>query len=202
MKFILPPLPYSMDALEPFLSRRTIEFHYGKHHATYVENVNKLVQDSYFQDSNLEDIIKHADGALFNNAAQAWNHTFYWNCFSPDGGGIPEGVLAEKINHAFGSFDEFKTKFAIAATSLFGSGWVWLVENKDKSLEIFSTSNAGNPLRFDKNPLITCDVWEHAYYLDRQNRRADYVVEFWDKIDWGAAAERLQHKKIEAYQKA
>ena len=137
----------------------------------------------------------HSDGNLYNNAAQAWNHDFYWHCFSPKGGGMPNGVLAEKIEKDFGSFDEFKTKFAIAATSLFGSGWIWLVENNDGRLEIFPTANADNPLRFGRNPILVCDVWEHAYYLDKQNRRTEYVNEFWDKIDWDAATARLKNCK-------
>ena len=196
MIFTLPPLPYPTDALEPFLSKKTIEYHYGKHHASYIENTNKLIRDTHFKDcKNLEDIVLHSDGSLYNNAAQAWNHDFYWHCFSPTGGGMPDGVLAEKIEKDFGSFDEFKTKFAIAATSLFGSGWIWLVENHDGKLEIFSAANADNPLRFGRNPILVCDVWEHAYYLDKQNRRAEYVNEFWDKIDWNAATARLKNVK-------
>ncbi|MBR5784062.1 MAG: superoxide dismutase [Bacteroidales bacterium] len=194
MNFTLPPLPYATDALEPFLSKRTVEYHYGKHHAAYIENTNKYVRDTHFQNSNnLEELVLHADGILFNNAAQAWNHTFYWHCFSPTGGGMPTGTLANRIDRDFGSFDEFKTKFAIAATSLFGSGWVWLVEKTDGKLEILPTANAENPLRFERNPILTCDVWEHAYYLDKQNRRAEYVNEFWDKVDWKAAEKRLKH---------
>lgn len=196
MTFTLPPLPYATDALEPFLSKKTVEYHYGKHHAAYIENTNKLIRDTHFKDcKNLEDIVLHSDGNLYNNAAQAWNHDFYWHCFSPTGGGMPNGVLAEKIEKDFGSFDEFKTKFAIAATSLFGSGWVWLVENSDGKLEIFPTANSDNPLRFGRNPILVCDVWEHAYYLDKQNRRAEYVNEFWDKIDWSSATNRLNNSK-------
>ena len=196
MTFTLSPLPYATDALEPFLSKKTVEYHYGKHHAAYIENTNKLIRDTHFKDcKNLEDIVLHSDGNLYNNAAQAWNHDFYWHCFSPTGGGMPNGVLAEKIEKDFGSFDEFKTKFAIAATSLFGSGWVWLVENSDGKLEIFPTANADNPLRFGRNPILVCDVWEHAYYLDKQNRRAEYVNEFWDKIDWSSATNRLKNGK-------
>ncbi len=197
MAFTLPPLPYPADALEPFLSKKTVEYHYGKHHAAYIENTNKLMRDSYFKDSkSLEEIILHSNGSLYNNAAQAWNHNFYWHCFAAAGGGMPTGILAHKIEKDFGSFDEFKTKFAIAATSLFGSGWVWLVENSDGKLEIFPTANADNPLRFGRNPILVCDVWEHAYYLDKQNRRAEYVNEFWDKIDWNAATERLKNRKL------
>ena len=196
MTFTLPPLPYATDALEPFLSKKTVEYHYGKHHAAYIENTNKLIRDTHFKDcKNLEDIVLHSDDNLYNNAAQAWNHDFYWHCFSPKGGGMPNGVLAEKIEKDFGSFDEFKTKFAIAATSLFGSGWIWLVENNDGRLEIFPTANADNPLRFGRNPILVCDVWEHAYYLDKQNRRTEYVNEFWDKIDWDAATARLKNCK-------
>lgn len=196
MTFTLPPLPYATDALEPFLSKKTVEYHYGKHHATYIENTNKLMRDTHFKDcKTLDDIVLYSDGSLYNNAAQAWNHNFYWHCFSPKGGGMPNGVLAEKIEKDFGSFDEFKTKFAIAATSLFGSGWIWLVENNDGRLEIFPTANADNPLRFGRNPILVCDVWEHAYYLDKQNRRTEYVNEFWDKIDWDAATARLKNCK-------
>ena len=196
MTFTLPPLPYATDALEPFLSKKTVEYHYGKHHAAYIENTNKLMRDTHFKDcKTLDDIVLYSDGSLYNNAAQAWNHDFYWHCFSPKGGGMPNGVLAEKIEKDFGSFDEFKTKFAIAATSLFGSGWIWLVENNDGRLEIFPTANADNPLRFGRNPILVCDVWEHAYYLDKQNRRTEYVNEFWDKIDWDAATARLKNCK-------
>ena len=196
MTFTLPPLPYPTDALEPFISKKTVEYHYGKHHAAYIENTNKLISNGHFKNcKSLEELILHASGSLYNNAAQAWNHDFYWHCFSPSGGGAPDAILSQRIDNDFGSFDEFKTKFAIAATTLFGSGWVWLVENSDGKLEIFPTSNADNPLRFGRNPILVCDVWEHAYYLDKQNRRAEYVNEFWDKIDWKAAVARLKNGK-------
>mgnify|MGYP002519308418 CR=1 FL=1 len=157
-----------------------------------VENTNKLVRDTPFKDNkSLENIILHADGPLYNNAAQAWNHDFYWHCFAANGGGMPHGKLAERIDKCFGSFDEFKTKFAIAATSLFGSGWIWLVENGDGTLEIFPTANADNPLRYGRNPILTCDVWEHAYYLDYQNRRADSLNSLWDIIDWSVIGSRF-----------
>jgi superoxide dismutase, Fe-Mn family len=190
MAIELPALPYAMDALEPFISKRTMEFHYGKHHQTYVTNINKLVVGTEFEKATLEDMIKKASGGIFNNAAQVWNHTFYWNCFKPKGGGEPKGKLAEDINKTFGSFTAFKEKFIAASTTLFGSGWSWLVKKADGTLEIVQESNAGNPLRNGNTPLLTCDVWEHAYYLDYQNRRPDYVNTFWDYIDWDTVAKR------------
>lgn len=191
MAIELPKLPYNMDALEPFITKRTMEFHYGKHHQGYVNNINKLIVGTEFEKASLEDIIKKASGGIYNNGAQVWNHTFYWNCFKPKGGGEPVGPLAHAINTAFGSFEQFKQKFSAAGTSLFGSGWAWLVKKDDGSLEIIPESNAGNPLRNGHTPLLTCDVWEHAYYLDYQNRRADYVTSFWDYIDWDAIAKRF-----------
>ena len=191
MAFELPKLPYAMDALEPFISKQTIEFHYGKHHQAYVNNLNNLVTGTEFENASLEEIVKKATGGIFNNGAQIWNHTFYWNCLKPKGGGIPEGKLAEAINHSFGSFEEFKQKFTVAAATLFGSGWAWLVKNDNGSLAIVQESNAGNPIRNGLTPLLTCDVWEHAYYIDQQNKRPDYISAFWNLVDWDAVSGRL-----------
>jgi superoxide dismutase, Fe-Mn family len=185
----LPKLPYEPKALEPVISAKTIEFHYGKHHQAYVNNLNKLLPGSPFEKASLEEIIKKAEGGIFNNGAQVWNHTFYWESFSPKGGGEPKGKLMEAIEESFGSFAKFKEEFSQAAATLFGSGWAWLVLNEDGKLEIHKESNAGNPMRSGKKPLLTCDVWEHAYYLDYQNRRPDYIESFWKLVDW---------KKIEA----
>lgn len=184
MAFELPPLPYKMDALEPFISMRTLEFHYGKHHQGYVNNLNKLVPDSEFSGASLEDIIKKATGGLFNNGAQVWNHTFYWNCLSPQGGGEPTGTAQDAIVESFGSFTDFKEEFTKAAATLFGSGWAWLVKDGQGKLKIVQESNAGNPLKNGMTPLLTCDVWEHAYYLDKQNRRPDYIADFWNLVNW------------------
>ena len=187
----LPKLPYAIDALEPHISKRTIEFHYGKHHQAYVNNLNNLLPGTEFENSSLEEIIKKASGGIFNNGAQIWNHTFYWNCLNPDGGGIPKGKLAEAINQSFGSFEEFKQKFSTAATTLFGSGWAWLVKKQNGALEIIQESNAGNPLKNGHTPLLTCDVWEHAYYLGYQNRRPDYIKGFWTILDWEVISKRF-----------
>ncbi|HOX80522.1 MAG TPA: superoxide dismutase [Bacteroidales bacterium] len=191
MKHELPPLPWAKNALEPYISQQTIEFHYGKHHQTYVNNLNNLIVGTPFENSNLEDIILRAEGGIFNNGAQVWNHTFYWNCLMPNGRSEPMGRLGEAIKRDFGSFEAFKENFTSAAVSLFGSGWAWLVKNPHGHLEIIQESNAGNPLRWGKTPLLACDVWEHAYYLDKQNRRADYVADFWKIIHWNAVEERL-----------
>lgn len=180
----LPELPYAMNALEPHISAETLEFHYDKHHATYVNNLNKLVPGSEFESASLEDIIRNASGGLFNNAAQVWNHTFYWNCLSPEGGGKPEGELAAAIDKTFGDLETFKQNFTESAVKNFGSGWTWLVKNPNGTLEIMSTSNAGNPLTEDKKPLLTCDVWEHAYYIDYRNARPKYVEAFWNLVNW------------------
>jgi Fe-Mn family superoxide dismutase len=191
MAFELPKLPYKMDALEPHISKSTLEFHYGKHHNAYVTNLNKLVPGTEFENASLEEIIMKSEGGIFNNAAQVWNHTFYWNCLSPDGGGEPTGELLESINEAFGSYESFKDQFSKAAATLFGSGWAWLVKNAEGKLSIVQESNAGNPLRAGLTPLLTCDVWEHAYYVDKQNRRPDYINDFWNLVDWNAVAARL-----------
>jgi len=184
MEHKLPQLPYAMNALEPHISAETLEYHYGKHHQTYVTNLNNLVKGSEFEDLTLEAIIMKAKGGVFNNAAQIWNHSFYWTCLSPNGGGKPGGALAKAIDKAFGSFDEFKEKFSKTAVTTFGSGWAWLVQNSDGALEIVSTSNAGTPITEGKNALLTCDVWEHAYYIDYRNRRPDYVNAFWNLVNW------------------
>ncbi|HTX89242.1 MAG TPA: superoxide dismutase [Bacteroidales bacterium] len=191
MNHELPKLPYALNALEPYISQRTLEFHYGKHHQAYVTNLNKLIAGTEFENKSLEDIIRKASGGIFNNGAQVWNHTFYWNCMKPKGGGEPQGKLAEALLKGFGSFSEFKEKFSNAAATLFGSGWAWLVKKPDGTLEITQESNAGNPLRTGLTPLLTCDVWEHAYYLDKQNLRPAYIADFWNLVDWNAVASRV-----------
>lgn len=191
MSFTLPELPYAKDALEPHISKETLEYHYGKHHQAYVTNLNNLVPGTVFEGKSLEDIIKTSTDGIFNNAAQVWNHTFYWNCLSPNGGGEPTGELADKINAAFGSFDEFKKEFSQKAITTFGSGWAWLVKDKDGSLKITSTSNAGCPLTEGQTPLLTCDVWEHAYYVDYRNARPQYVEIFWNLVNWDFVASNL-----------
>ncbi len=191
MEHKLTPLPYSMEALEPTISRETLEYHYGKHHQTYVTNLNKLIIDTEFVDMSLEEIIMKSSDGIFNNAAQVFNHTFYWNCLAPNAGGEPKGKIAEAINHEFGSFDSFKEKFSQKAITTFGSGWAWLVKNKDGKLEIVSTSNAGNPLTDGKKPLLTCDVWEHAYYIDYRNARPKYVEKYWDLVNWDFVSSNL-----------
>ena len=187
----LPPLPYAKDALEPPVSRETLEFHHDKHHAAYVNKLNDLIGGTEFQDVSLEEVVQRATGGIFNNGAQAWNHDFYWKCLSPDGGGEPSGALAEAIDGSFGSFADFKKAFTEAATGLFGSGWVWLVQGRDGGLEIRDAGNAGNPLTEGKKPLLTCDVWEHAYYIDHRNARPKYVEAFWQVVNWDFVAEQL-----------
>ena len=189
MAFELPPLPYAKDALEPVISAETIEYHYGKHHQTYVTNLNKLTEGTEQADKSLEELIKTASGGVFNNAAQVWNHSFYWNCLSPNGGGEPGGDLAQAIDAAFGSFAAFKEAFNTSAATNFGSGWTWLVKNADGGLEIVNTSNAGNPLTDGKTPLLTVDVWEHAYYIDYRNARPKYLEEIWKIVNWDFVAQ-------------
>ncbi|MBL6962936.1 MAG: superoxide dismutase [Bacteroidetes bacterium] len=191
MSFELPKLPYGSDDLEPVISAKTISFHYGKHHQAYVNNLNKLIAGTEFENMDLEYIILNSDAGLFNNAAQVWNHTFYWEGFVPQGGGKPSGKLAEMIDDSFGSFDLFKEKFSNAAATQFASGWAWLVLNKEGKLEIVKTANAANPLTDGLKPLLTCDVWEHAYYLDYQNRRPDYISAFWKLVNWEMVNSRL-----------
>jgi Fe-Mn family superoxide dismutase len=192
MEHPLPDLPYAKDALDPHISAETIDYHYGKHHKAYVDNLNKLILGTEFENRPLEDIIKSANGGIFNNAAQAWNHTFYWNCLSPKGGGDPAGDLANAITKQFGSFAQFKEKFTNAAVTLFGSGWAWLVKNSDGSLSIETTGNAGTPLKEGKKALLTCDVWEHAYYIDYRNARAKYVEAFWNLVNWDFVTANLK----------
>jgi superoxide dismutase, Fe-Mn family len=183
MEHTLPPLPYAMDALAPTISQETLEYHYGKHHATYVTNLNNLIKGTEFENLSLEEIIKKSSGGIFNNAAQVWNHTFYWNGLKPQGGGAPTGKVADGINAKWGSFDKFKEEFNKSALGNFGSGWTWLVQKGD-ALEIVNTSNAGTPLTTDAKALLTCDVWEHAYYIDYRNARAKYVEAFWNLVNW------------------
>ncbi len=191
MAFELPALPYAKNALEPHISEETLEYHYGKHHNTYVVNLNNLIAGTDFENQSLEDIIKNSDGGIFNNAAQVWNHTFYWNCLSPNGGGEPTGALADAINAKFGSFEQFKKDFSDACVTNFGSGWTWLVKNGSGELEIVKTSNAGCPLTDGLTPLMTCDVWEHAYYIDYRNARPSYVEAFWNLVNWDFVASNL-----------
>lgn len=188
MAFELPPLPYSRDALAPHLSAVTLDFHYGKHHQTYVANLNNLVHGTEFEGLPLEEVVKKSSGGIFNNAAQIWNHTFYWNSLSPSGGGQPIGALAAAIDTKFGSYLAFQEEFAKCAVTTFGSGWAWLVKNADGSLALVSTSNAGSPLTTGQVPLLTCDVWEHAYYIDYRNARPKYLEAFWALVNWEFAA--------------
>ena len=191
MEHKLKALPYSMESLEPIISRETLEYHYGKHHQAYVTNLNKLIVGTEFENLSLEEIIMKSSGGIFNNAAQVFNHTFYWNCLAPKAGGEPSGKIAELINKEFGSFADFKEKFSKAAITTFGSGWAWLVQDKDGKLEIVSTSNAGTPMTDSKKPLLTCDVWEHAYYIDYRNARPGYVEKFWNLVNWDFVSSNL-----------
>ena len=185
MAIELPALPYSRDALQPHISEETIDFHYGKHHKSYVDKLNGQIEGTDMADQSLEDIVRGADGGVFNNAAQIWNHTFYWNCLSPAGGGEPGGALADAITSSFGSFDAFKEQFTDSAVTNFGSGWTWLVKNGDGSLAIVNTGNADTPLTDDSvTPLLTVDVWEHAYYIDYRNARPAYMDAFWALVNW------------------
>ncbi len=189
----LPELPYAMDALQPHISKETLEFHYGKHHNAYVTNLNNLVPGTEFESLSLEEIIKKASvGGIFNNAAQVWNHSFYWNCLSPKGGGEPKGKLLDLINDSFGSFEKFKEQFTKSAVTNFGSGWTWLVQNSNGKLELINTSNAGTALTSGKTPLLTCDVWEHAYYVDYRNARPKYVDAFWNLVNWNFVEKNLR----------
>jgi len=191
MEHKLPPLPYAMDALQPHISKETLEFHYGKHHQAYVTNLNNLIKGTEFENASLEDIAKKASGGIFNNAAQVWNHTFYWNCLSPKGGGAPTGALGAAIDKKWGSFDAFKDAFSKSAVGNFGSGWTWLVKKADGSVDIANTSNAATPLTGADKPLMTCDVWEHAYYIDYRNARPKYVESFWNLVNWEFVAKNL-----------
>ncbi len=191
MSIELPALPYARDALQPHISSETLDFHYGKHHQTYVDNLNKLIVGTEFADADLESIVRKSQGGMFNNAAQIWNHTFYWNSLSPHGGGEPKGKLAEGIAKAFGSFAAFKEEFTKSAIGTFGSGWAWLVQRADGTLAIVSTSNAATPITGSDKPLLTCDVWEHAYYIDYRNARAKYVEAFWNLVNWDFASKNM-----------
>ena len=191
MEHKLPALPYAMDALQPHISKETLEFHYGKHHQAYVTNLNGLIKGTEFENASLEEIVKKASGGTFNNAAQVWNHTFYWNGLSPKGGGAPEGALAAAISKKWGSFEAFKDAFSKSAVGNFGSGWTWLVKKADGSVDIANTSNAGTPLTGTDKPIITCDVWEHAYYVDYRNARPKYVEIFWNLVNWDFAAKNF-----------
>ncbi len=191
MAIELPALPYDRTALEPHISAETIDFHYSKHHQTYVTNLNNLIAGTEFENADLESIVRKAQGGLFNNAAQVWNHTFYWNCLKPNGGGAPSGKLADAIDAAFGSFDAFKAEFTKTAIGTFGSGWAWLVQRADGSLALVSTSNAATPLTGTDKPLLTCDVWEHAYYVDYRNARPKYVEAFWNLVNWDFVTEQM-----------
>jgi superoxide dismutase, Fe-Mn family len=193
MAFELPKLPYDKNALAPYLSAETLEYHHGKHHAAYVNKLNELIANTKYASLPLEEIIKSADkGPLFNNAAQHWNHSFYWNCLAPKAGGKPGGELGKAIDKAFKSFDEFVKQFSEAAVGQFGSGWAWLVQKKDGSLALEKTSNAENPLTTDAHPLLTCDVWEHAYYIDYRNARPKYVEAFWNLVNWQFVASNIK----------
>jgi Fe-Mn family superoxide dismutase len=184
MAFALPALPYDQNALEPHISAETLEYHYGKHHKSYVDKLNAALVGTPMEAASLEDVIRESEGGVFNNAAQVWNHTFYWNCLSPNGGGEPTGALAEAIDAGFGSFAEFKEQFTASALGNFGSGWTWLVQKADGSVALSNTSNAGCPLTDDVTPLLTADVWEHAYYIDYRNARPQYLEAFWNLVNW------------------
>jgi len=191
MAHTLPELPYAMNALEPHISKETLEFHYGKHHRTYVDKLNGLIEGTEHAGASLEDIVRRSTGGVFNNAAQVWNHTFYWHCLSPNGGGRPDGALAKAIDEAFGSFDAFHQQFSDKAVTLFGSGWAWLVKKPDGKLAIVQTGNAETPLTGDAKPLLTCDVWEHAYYIDYRNARPKYLEAFWQLVNWDFVAKNF-----------
>lgn len=193
MSFTLPDLPYPKNALEPHISEETLEYHYGKHHKSYVDKLNGLVEGTDDAGKSLEEIIRHASGGLFNNAAQVWNHTFYWNCLSPDGGGEPGGALAEAIDSAFGSFDNLTKKFNETAVGNFASGWTWLVQNADGSLALVNTNDADTPITGAATPLLTCDMWEHAYYIDYRNARQKYLEAFWHLVNWDFVAGQVRN---------
>ena len=192
MEHTLPPLPYAMDALAPHISQETLEYHYSKHHQTYVTNLNNLIKGTDFAEASLEDIIKKSSGGIFNNAAQVWNHTFYWNGMAPNAGGAPAGAVAEAINAKWGSFDAFKAEFTKSALGNFGSGWTWLVKKADGSVDIVNTGAAGTPLTTADKALLTVDVWEHAYYIDYRNLRPKFVETFLDKlVNWDFASKNF-----------
>lgn len=192
MSFTLPPLPYEMNALEPYISKETLEYHYGKHHLAYVNNLNNLIPNTEFAQLSLEEIIQKSSGPIFNNAAQVWNHTFYWHCLTPKGKGAPSGKLKDAINETFGSFEAFKEAFSKLAIATFGSGWAWLVKTPEGKLALKSTSNAGTPMTDGDKALLTCDVWEHAYYIDYRNLRPKYVEQFWNIVNWDFVESQFQ----------
>lgn len=192
MAIQLPALPYDRTALEPHISAETLDYHYGKHHKTYVDNLNKLIEGTELTGMPLEEIVRKSQGAVFNNAAQIWNHTFYWNSLKPNGGGAPGGKLADAINQTFGNFDAFKEEFTKTCVGTFGSGWGWLVQRPDGALALVSTSNAATPLTGEDTPLLTCDVWEHAYYIDYRNARPKYLEAFWNLVNWDFAASNMK----------
>ncbi|ROL58150.1 superoxide dismutase [Bacteroidetes/Chlorobi group bacterium ChocPot_Mid] len=191
MAFTLPELPFAKDSLKGIISEEAFDYHHGKHHAAYVNNLNNLIKGTDFEAMKLEEIIKKSEGGLFNNAAQHFNHDFFWKCLSPNGGGAPSGKIGEEIIAAFGSFEQFKEQFSKAATTLFGSGWAWLAKNQDNKLEILQLSNAGTPMTLDKKPILTLDVWEHAYYIDYRNARPTFIEKFWDIVNWDFAIKNL-----------
>jgi len=191
MAIELPALPYDKNALEPHISAETLDYHYGKHHQTYVTNLNNMIAGTEHESAALEDIIRNSSGGLFNNAAQIWNHSFYWNCLSPQGGGEPDGALGDAIARDFGGFESFKDQFSKTAIGTFGSGWAWLVQKTDGTLGLSSTSNAETPLTGTDKPLLTCDVWEHAYYVDYRNARPKYVEAFWNLVNWKFVAAQM-----------
>jgi len=184
MEHTLPPLPYAKDALQPHISAETLEYHYGKHHQAYVTNLNNLIKGTEFENLSLEEIIKKSSGGIFNNSAQVWNHTFFWHCMAPNAGGAPTGPVADAITAKWGSFDKFKEEFSKSAVGNFGSGWTWLVKKPDGSVDIVNTSNAATPLTTENKPLLTVDVWEHAYYIDYRNARPKFVESWWNLVNW------------------
>lgn len=189
--FELPALPYALDALAPQISKETLEYHYGKHHKAYVDKLNAGIKGTEFENMSLEEIIKKSSGGIFNNAAQTWNHTFYWHCMTPNAKGKPDGKLAEALEKQFGAFEDFKKKFTESAAALFGSGWTWLAMNDAGELEILNESNAGLPLKTGKKAILTCDVWEHAYYIDYRNARPKYLDAFWELVNWDFVAKNF-----------
>lgn len=191
MSFTLPELPFSKDSLAPHISPETFDYHHGKHHQAYVTNLNKLIDGTPFQDMSLEEIIKKSEGGIFNNAAQHFNHSFFWNCLTPNGGGTPTGNVLEAINNNFGSYEAFKEKFSNSAATLFGAGWAWLVKNEKGGLEIVQHSNAGTPVKSGQTPLLTIDVWEHAYYIDYRNARPKFIEAFWELVNWNQISKEL-----------
>ena len=191
MAFTLPPLPYALDALAPHISKETLEYHHGKHHAAYVNNLNNLIKGTELESATLEHIVRNSTGGVFNNAAQVWNHTFYWNSMSPNGGGDPTGAVLEAINGRWGSVQAFREEFSKMAAGNFGSGWTWLVKKADGTLDIVNTGNAATPITGDDVPLLTCDVWEHAYYIDYRNARPQYLEKFWNLVNWDFVAGNL-----------